>query len=131
MLSFIRRAFFILDLGDGDCVHIELPPKPFTIGRSPEVDLQVADNHVSRIHCGIRDTGNDLRIRDLGSKNGTWVNGEPIQESELRFGDTIRLGHLELTLEPEPRGRPMVATEVADLRAAMATTSRIPNLPRQ
>jgi len=96
-------AFLILRLGGGNSVDYELPSRPLTIGRAPAADLQIADEKISRIHCGIRPEGNAFLIKDLGSTNGTWVNDHRVREATLRFGDSIRLGHTVLAFESEPR----------------------------
>src|ERR1041384_6825875 len=96
-------AYLICQLGGGNYVDFPLPSKPLTIGRSPQADLQVADERISRIHCGIRLEGDTFVIKDLGSTNGTFVNDSRVQESRLKFGDTIRVGHTLLTFESTPR----------------------------
>lgn len=96
-------AFLICQLGGGNHIDYEMPVKPVTIGRSSQADLQIADERISRIHCGIRPEGDTFVVKDLGSTNGTWVNDERIQETRLRFGDTIRVGHSLLLFEARPR----------------------------
>lgn len=96
-------AYLICKLGAGNCVDMEIPPRPFTIGRSSEADLQIVDERISRIHCGVRAEGDAYIIKDLGSTNGTWVNDRRIQEVRLRFGDTIRVGHTVIAFESQPR----------------------------
>lgn len=98
-------AFLICQLGGGNYVDFELPAKPLTIGRSPQADLQIADERISRIHCGIRFENATFIVKDLGSTNGTWVNDVRIQEARLRFGDVIRVGHTMLAFESKPRGQ--------------------------
>ena len=62
------------------------------IGRGPECDLVVADRQVSREHARIRRTGAGYMLQDLGSKNGTHLNGVPIQkETVLQDGDIIQI----------------------------------------
>ena len=62
------------------------------IGRGPECDLVVADRQVSRQHARIRRTGGGFMLEDLGSKNGTHLNGVPIErEILLQDGDIIQI----------------------------------------
>ena len=96
-------AFLICQLGGGHYVDFELPNRPLTIGRSPQADMRIADERISRIHCGIRHEGDSYVIRDLGSTNGTFLNDRRIHESPLRFGDTIKVGHTLLAFESRPR----------------------------
>jgi len=69
------------------------------IGRSPENDLTIHDQSVSRVHAGIEHKGGTFVIADLGSRNGVVVNGVRIQ-SPTKIGpdDEIRLGDVTLRL---------------------------------
>jgi predicted component of type VI protein secretion system len=68
----------------------------FLIGRAPECKLRPNSDMVSRRHCVITVTEGRATIRDLGSRNGTIVNGQKIPgEHELRTGDKIKVGPLE------------------------------------
>jgi pSer/pThr/pTyr-binding forkhead associated (FHA) protein len=98
-------AYLVFQLAGGNHVDFELPPRPITIGRSPQADLQIADEKTSRIHCGIRPEGDSFILRDLGSTNGTWVNDQRIREVILRFGDRLRLGGTLVSIESEPLQR--------------------------
>jgi CheY-like chemotaxis protein/tetratricopeptide (TPR) repeat protein len=71
----------------------------FTLGRGTENSLTAADQTVSRVHAEIIRLGNNFLLRDLGSRNGTFVNGERISEQVLSHQDTVRLGNVgpELT----------------------------------
>ena len=64
------------------------------VGRSPTNNVYLKDRSVSRAHCQIRAEAGNGRcfIEDLGSTNGTFVNGQRVTEAELRDGDIIRLG---------------------------------------
>lgn len=59
------------------------------VGRHPECDLHLNHPCVSRRHCCIILSDNDLYIRDLGSRHGVWVNGERVAERQLTHGDQI------------------------------------------
>jgi len=62
------------------------------IGRSPDNDLMLRDPATSGHHARIERRTTQFWIIDLGSTNGTLVNGEPIQEKELNHGDRITIG---------------------------------------
>jgi pSer/pThr/pTyr-binding forkhead associated (FHA) protein len=96
-------AYLIFQMGGGNHVDYEVPARPLTIGRSPEADLQIGDEKISRLHCGIRAEGDVFIIKDFGSTNGTFVNDQKIHESNLKFGDTIRIGHTMLLFQAEAR----------------------------
>ena len=63
-----------------------------TIGRAPSNDLVLDVGDVSRHHARLERTGGELRVVDLGSTNGTRVNGDPVRESALRPGDEVSFG---------------------------------------
>lgn len=68
------------------------------IGRSPGATVQVVDTSVSRRHAEIRVVGGQAMLRDLGSTNGTTVNGRPVTEHVLSSGDRIVLGSHGITV---------------------------------
>ncbi|MSO29346.1 MAG: FHA domain-containing protein [Acidobacteria bacterium] len=68
-----------------------------TIGRATGADFIVDAPLVSRVHCRLTALpGGDLEVRDLNSTNGTFVNGERIENAVLAPGDRIQVGHVEL-----------------------------------
>jgi pSer/pThr/pTyr-binding forkhead associated (FHA) protein len=68
----------------------------FVVGRAPECKLRPNSDMVSRRHCMISIEEGKATIRDLGSRNGTIVNGQKITgEHELRTGDKVKVGPLE------------------------------------
>ena len=69
-----------------------------TIGRSPGAEFIVDAALVSRLHCQITAGMISLQVKDLGSTNGTFVNGKRVQIAELYEGDTLSVGRLELTV---------------------------------
>lgn len=66
------------------------------IGRGVEADIQIDDTSVSRLHCAIV-LGSEVLVRDLGSTNGTVVDGARATESILRDGSIIKVGNITLT----------------------------------
>lgn len=73
---------------------------PFSIGRAPGSMLRLNHYTVSRIHAQLRSTGDGAwRLRDLGSSNGTWVNGSRVTGSvPVRPGDVVRFGQVGFRL---------------------------------
>jgi len=69
-----------------------LSDRNVSIGRDPSNDLWIADHSLSRQHCLLVSQDGQFAIRDLGSKNGTLVNGMPIGEQLLHDGDHISVG---------------------------------------
>ena len=79
-----------------DGVSTALAKPSITIGRLSECDVVVDDTGASRQHARIRRTESGFVLTDLGSTNGTMVNGAPIQEHVLEHGDRITIGETEL-----------------------------------
>jgi transcriptional regulator with GAF, ATPase, and Fis domain len=83
----------------------------FSIGRHAGNALQVLDPAASRYHCRIEPAGGGFLVRDLGSRQGTFVNGRPVQEHRLEEGDLVAVGETLLlfqtreghTVRDEPR----------------------------
>ena len=76
--------------------QITLTGLPITIGRSLEADVQLDDDYVSRQHCEIDDMNGKPLLRDLGSKNGTFINGEAVQQAVVGRDDRITVGRIDL-----------------------------------
>jgi len=71
---------------------ITLGEKSLVVGREPTSDLMISERAVSRQHAKFEKTESGFSVSDLGSTNGTWVNGERVESSSLRSGDRIRIG---------------------------------------
>jgi pSer/pThr/pTyr-binding forkhead associated (FHA) protein len=69
------------------------------MGRAARADFIVDAALVSRLHCrfALAD-GNRLAVEDLGSTNGTWVNGRKVEKAPLMPGDTIKVGRVEFAV---------------------------------
>ncbi len=73
-----------------------------TIGRSPEADVRIEDRYSSGIHARVHARSGAYYIEDLGSTNGTYLNGNRLNgEAELRDLDTVRIGDTEFRFEYE------------------------------
>src|SRR5947207_2526776 len=72
--------------------NIVLNRTPFTVGRKVDKDLVIADPRVSRDHAQIMQDGQEFFLVDLGSKHGTFVNGERVQRQKLERGDRLECG---------------------------------------
>jgi pSer/pThr/pTyr-binding forkhead associated (FHA) protein len=76
------------------------PRLPTVIGRNTQADVQVPDTQVSRRHCELYDFEGQLAVRDIGSVNGTLVNGHRIeQDTFLSTGDTLSIGRISFRVE--------------------------------
>ncbi len=74
------------------------PDESVTLGRSVSADFQVHDQAVSRRHCTVSVTPAGCQLVDLGSANGTYVNGRRTNQCPLRAGDEVRLGSTLITI---------------------------------
>jgi len=74
---------------------------PIRIGRNTNNDITVGDRWISREHCELY-FGNELLVRDLGSKHGTFVNGKSIDGPvSLKVGDKLTVGMTEFQLNQD------------------------------
>jgi len=79
-----------------------------------EADISLDDDEVSRRHALVRRAGGGIEILDLGSRNGTWVNGAQISSATLlAHGDDVRLGQTTLRVEGDEPARATVTSAVA------------------
>jgi len=78
---------------------VQVDAGPFAIGRGSDNQLQLPDTRVSRRHAELVQDDSGWRIRDCGSRFGTFVNDNKIEDSPLKAGDRIRLGQTEMRLE--------------------------------
>src|SRR5580698_1862831 len=101
-----------------------------TVGRVEDNAFQIAEPSVSSHHCEILLRGSDIVVKDLGSTNGSFINGEKITEGILKPGQTLRLGNIELKLDtpgapaaaaPAPTSPPAGATAAPPPPPAAAT----------
>jgi pSer/pThr/pTyr-binding forkhead associated (FHA) protein len=104
------------------------PPGEFLFGRGPECNVRPNSDLISRQHCMLQITEDDVKVRDLGSMNGTLVNGQlVVGERKLCNGDTLQLGPLvlQVVLGPET-GEELDTTDTA-MRATDETTVHSPD----
>jgi pSer/pThr/pTyr-binding forkhead associated (FHA) protein len=70
------------------------------VGRGAEADIQIDDSSVSRLHCAIV-LGSDVLVRDLGSTNGTLIDGVRATETVVHDGSIIKIGNITLTYKSQ------------------------------
>jgi predicted component of type VI protein secretion system len=87
----------------------ELTVAKTTIGRLEDNTFQIPEASVSSHHCEVLLEGSQVRIKDLNSTNGTFINGDKISEAVLNPGQTLRLGQIELRLDSDAPGAPPVS----------------------
>ena len=82
-------------LGSAETVHAIVMARTI-VGRGENCDIQLKDERASRKHASILYVGNEFRIRDEGSSNGTFLNGSRVVEYALRDGDELLIGDARL-----------------------------------
>jgi len=97
---------------DGRTYDFPLSKEEITIGRSEDNDVVLANNSVSRNHARIIKGESGYVITDLGSFNGTKINGKLVQSSPLVHDDQIKIGPLELTFLTKTKPKPSAAESV-------------------
>ncbi len=80
----------------GDGTRHEIDKRRVVIGRSKDCDIRIGDPNVSRRHAEVRQEGATYWLLDLGSTNGTLVNGKLAKEHTLKDGDRLSFGTSEL-----------------------------------
>ena len=84
----------------GSTFLVEAQDVTVTMGRHPDSVIFLDDVTVSRKHAEIRRRGDGLHVHDRGSLNGTYVNGERVEETKLASGDEIQIGKFKLIFYP-------------------------------
>ena len=105
----------ILFKKDGSRKAFSLPSSVTVIGRRSDCDLYIPLMPISRRHCQLNHDKGVLKIRDLGSRNGTYLNGKRISEAVVQAGDYIKVGPLKFVFQidgqPENIKMPSVAMQ--------------------
>ena len=79
-----------------------LPGTLKTLGRAPRADFVVDAALVSRVHCRfVLNDINELELEDLGSTNGTFVNGKKVRRTQLSDGDKLTVGRVRFVVNSE------------------------------
>jgi predicted component of type VI protein secretion system len=84
---------------EGDRRAFALTRDMTVIGRREDCDLRIPLGNVSRKHCRLVKDDNVVRVEDLGSSNGTYRNGERVQEATLEPGDTVKVGPVSFVVQ--------------------------------
>src|SRR3954453_14184049 len=86
------RVVMVMFRADGQRRSFSVTRDITVIGRREDCDLRIPLGDVSRKHCRLILDGDNIRVEDLGSSNGTFRNGERVQQTELTAGDTLQIG---------------------------------------
>ena len=94
-----QRVYLLVTSQDSPPVQFDLGSALITIGRASDNDVILDDAQVSRHHCQLKLQHGAYSLADLGSRNGSWVNGEQVSEVALGPGDLIRIGSTEIEFQ--------------------------------
>ncbi len=94
-----RDPYLIVFIGKDSGKRHKLKPGIITIGRSPQADITIDDDRISRVHCAIKWEDDTITIEDKGSKNGTYVDSQKISHAHLPPGVSLQLGHSVMKIE--------------------------------
>jgi predicted component of type VI protein secretion system len=124
------QAVLVMFRNDGEPRSFSVTRDITVVGRREDCDLRIPLGDVSRKHCRLINDGESFRVEDLGSSNGTFVNGERVQEAVVSAGDSIQLGPVVFVLQidgvpADDQLQPVIAppaTEQATAAVAPATS---------
>jgi len=109
---------------DGLMTREVLLTKEYTsVGRRPYNDIVIDNLAVSGEHAVLHLQGGEVAIEDLGSTNGTYVNGKPVRRSPLHHGDTVQVGKFTLRLLEDNNPTPLRPSTMAPLPEPLPTAS--------
>lgn len=96
-----RRAARLRVLHGPDAgLEVDVPPVGVVVGADPAADIVLGDAAVSRRHCSIKPSGEGFEVCDLGSRNGTLLDGVSIQKAVVPVGAMLRVGGTLMQLVP-------------------------------
>ncbi len=99
---------------EGKQMELELGAKTLVLGRSLQADVCIPDDRISRYHCEIRLWDGEYVLKDLKSRNGTFLNDQRVEVATLHFGDTIRIGSTPIKVERKSaKGTKTILREVS------------------
>ncbi len=116
----ITMARLVVNPGSESEWEIPLGPGTLSLGRSQENDIPLEHESVSSTHCQVIVSDGGTMIKDLGSTNGTFVEGELVEQALLRPGQTVHIGEVQMRFEAEDEPIPdaLAAEPASSLRVA-------------
>jgi tetratricopeptide (TPR) repeat protein len=120
----------VVTAGPKEGLEFNLDGDEYVVGRSQENPICISDTSVSRRHIVLRRLGAGWTVSDLGSGNGTLVNGEPItDETVLASGDVITMGDTEVTFTDMANATMDVPITPGPSRARTGSSAAVPGRP--
>jgi pSer/pThr/pTyr-binding forkhead associated (FHA) protein len=100
--------------------------EPIVVGRHPLCEVRLHSPRVSRRHCCLTEVDGVVIVRDLGSTNGTLINGRRVEAGRLRPGDELSVAHLRYRLEPGPADRARTADPQSRMSGNGTSATKLP-----
>lgn len=117
----------LINTSDGQQISHELSGASVTIGRNEDNTIPLDEGSISGNHAEFVASGGSYLLRDLGSTNGTTVNGQPANDTPLKNGDAILFGSVEATFEAAAAAEaPVALSEAEEIAAELARSSARP-----
>jgi pSer/pThr/pTyr-binding forkhead associated (FHA) protein len=113
---------------DGSQQSFSLPSNITMLGRRHDCDLCIPLREVSRRHCQLSQNNESMKIRDLDSRLGTFLNGKRIDEAPVNAGDYIKIG--SLTFQIQIDGKPEKPVPPAPPQPKPAKSAPKPTQPK-
>ena len=114
---------------EGEELEFELTDSHISIGRDEDNAITIPDGSISGSHAELVQSGDTYELKDLGSTNGSQVNGEKIENATLSDGDSVMLGHCSGKFTTGAAGagdQPLPEPSESSLEGAPADTSLTP-----
>ncbi|MCS7034413.1 MAG: FHA domain-containing protein [Phycisphaerae bacterium] len=93
------QVVLVMFKNDGSRRSFSLHKSSTVVGRREDCDVRIPLGEISRKHCRLVRDETGLRIEDLGSSNGTYVNGQRVQSARISAGDTIQIGSVVFVVQ--------------------------------
>ena len=120
---------FLAGRNPGAVVPLD-PSRPLVLGRQPGVGVLLDEELVSRKHAQLSYQGDELVVEDLGSTNGTWLNGARVTRAVVNEGDRLLVGGCLMRVVPRNEAAPPEATApTAEPRRARAMQGKLEEVP--
>lgn len=93
------QVVLVMFKSDGSRRSFSLHKQTTVVGRREDCDVRIPLGEISRKHCRLIKGDDELKIEDLGSSNGTYINGQRVQGTTLSPGDTIKIGSVVFVVQ--------------------------------
>jgi predicted component of type VI protein secretion system len=120
------QVVLVMFTSEGQRRSFSLPKSTTIIGRREDCDVRIPLGEVSRKHCRLTADGDELRVEDMGSSNGTFLNGVRVQEAAIQPGDSLQIGPIAFAVQingvpaDDEIQPPTPADDASDTRAGAA-----------